>query len=501
MSQDLLQLPVVETPQPQGNAPSDESLWPDINTHLPLPIDQMPPIFRELLATAPRSRRLPVFIATMPMLMALATRVRLHYRYDSRPSALLVQTIIEGPQSSGKSFAAYIEHLLMEPTLRRHDREERYREQDWNELKERVGDSEKMPPMPKTLIRCIPPDISKKKLGIRANNFERMTDGDWVTFWRFSEELQLMTDARRNNYSDLRAIDRLSYDVGARYSMDYAGPQSVPFDVDLNICSLFCGTRGAVNRYMDNGSVEGGNVTRCIISEIDDAGDDPIFRPLTDEERATIKRYLRLMMADAYTADNELMPVINLDTSWLDHDVKSWIEARNSEVQLSGSAAFKAFKNRSSCSAFRIAALCKYLYDLELREVTLEERDQQEPMIEKRCKKIYQFMADYILNSLLERWGAQYDDLIAKQNKHYASASRIKGGIYALLPDVFTRKMFEDLWKREGKVSPARQTWYRWRFNGNITQLEDGSFRKVHKKQEQKQVAKKFKKQERHDDD
>lgn len=42
----------------------------------------------------------------------MCPRVRLHYYYDTRPSALLLQVLIEGAQSSGKSFAADIESLI-----------------------------------------------------------------------------------------------------------------------------------------------------------------------------------------------------------------------------------------------------------------------------------------------------------------------------------------------------------------------------------------------------
>ena len=95
-------------------------------TQLPLRDRDLPPIIREVVSNAPANRKLPSFVACLAPLCALATRVRLNYYYDGqRQSALLLQVIIEAPQSSGKQFAADIEHLLMDNTLKSRDQEQR----------------------------------------------------------------------------------------------------------------------------------------------------------------------------------------------------------------------------------------------------------------------------------------------------------------------------------------------------------------------------------------
>ena len=60
---------------------------------LPLRDKDLPPISREIVTNAPLNRKIPSFIASLPALCAIATRVRLKYYYDSRPSALLLQVI------------------------------------------------------------------------------------------------------------------------------------------------------------------------------------------------------------------------------------------------------------------------------------------------------------------------------------------------------------------------------------------------------------------------
>ncbi|MBR4846105.1 MAG: hypothetical protein IKU98_06765, partial [Bacteroidaceae bacterium] len=69
----------------------------------PIKDKDLPAIFRQVVSNAPTNRKVPSFVACLSPLCALATRIRLKYYYDSRSSALLLQVIIEGSQSVGKS--------------------------------------------------------------------------------------------------------------------------------------------------------------------------------------------------------------------------------------------------------------------------------------------------------------------------------------------------------------------------------------------------------------
>ena len=83
----------------------------EINS-LPMATKNLPVIMREIVDNAPERRKVESFIATLAPLCALATRVRFRYTYDNKDSALLLQVIIEGEQSSGKSFAVTSNKLL-----------------------------------------------------------------------------------------------------------------------------------------------------------------------------------------------------------------------------------------------------------------------------------------------------------------------------------------------------------------------------------------------------
>ena len=442
---------------------------------LPLRDKDLPPIIREVVMNAPANRKLPSFVACLAPLCALATRVRLNYYYDGqRQSALLLQVIIEAPQSSGKQFAADIERLLMDHTLKAHDQEQRRLEQKYRERRRNRGQNEKMEDEPKTTIRVIPATISKTVLVKRADFYERNL-GDVLTFWMFAEELAQVTDAGKQGYSNLRTIMRTAYDFGSRFGMDFASDNSYSAIVDINICSMFCATPSALDDYMDKKAVEGGNITRTVLCQLEDqiGSDGAIFKPYTPEQLATINATLERMMADVYTPEGALREEMHLDTSWIERDVRRWCQQKGKEALQSGSAAIDVFRKRASVSAFRIMALCYYLYTLESCNVKPETVGQ----IQRRCRKIYYFMADYIFSMLLKRWGKIYEDLQVRRNDQVPDSGRPK--LIDRLPHQFTRDQLRALIQEQQVATPDRVLVSQWKANRWIEETDKFNYKKL----------------------
>ena len=328
---------------------------------------ELPEIIRHIVGNAPKNRKVAAFMASVSPLCAMCPRVRLKYFFDSRLSALLLQVLIEGAQSSGKSFASDIEGLIMNDTLKARDKAMRRLEQEYRDKKKRRKANEKLEEEPETTIRVVPPTISKTVLTKRADMYERVF-GDTLTFWMFAEELAQVTDAGKNGYSNLRTIMRTAYDLGSEFGIDFASDNSYSAIVDINICSMFCATPSAIDDYFDKKAIEGGNITRTILCRLDETlGEDgAIFTPYTPEQKARIATMLKRLMDETYDNDGGLMPTIQLDTAWLDKTVCAWVRAKGKEASLSGSRSLDVFRKRSSVSAFRVAALCQYLYELEM---------------------------------------------------------------------------------------------------------------------------------------
>ena len=435
---------------------------------------------------APANRKLPSFVACLAPLCALASRVRLRYYYDcQRVSALLLQVIIEAPQSSGKQFAADIEHLLMDHTLKAHDKQQRRLEQEYREKKNARTQNEKIGEAPKTTIRVIPATISKTVLVKRADFYERNL-GDVLTFWMFAEELAQVTDAGKQAYSNLRTIMRTAYDFGSRFGMDFASDNSYSAIADINICSMFCATPSALDDYMDKKAVEGGNITRTVLCQLEDqiGADGAMFKPYTPEQIQSINTMLDRLMADTYTPEGALKDELYLDTSWIERDVRRWCQQKGKEALQTGSSALDVFRKRSSVSAYRIMALCYYLYLLEAGEslnpqpkVDGQRESQLSSLIQRRCRKIYQFMADYILRMLLTRWGKTFEDLQARRVDLSADTGRPK--LIDRLPREFSRDQLRALIQEAQVATPDRILVSQWKANHWIEESDHFLYKKL----------------------
>ena len=433
---------------------------------------ELPEIIRQIVGNAPKNRKVAAFIACLAALCAMCPRVRLKYFFDSRLSALLLQVLIEGAQSSGKSFAADIEGLIMNDTLKARDKAMRRLEQEYRDKKKRRKANEKLEEEPETTIRVVPPTISKTVLTKRADMYERVF-GDTLTFWMFAEELAQVTDAGKNGYSNLRTIMRTAYDLGSEFGIDFASDNSYSAIVDINICSMFCATPSAIDDYFDKKAIEGGNITRTILCRLDETlGEDgAIFTPYTPEQKAHIDRMLKRLMDETYDNDGGLMPTIQLDTAWLDKTVCAWVRAKGKEASLSGSRSLDVFRKRSSVSAFRVAALCQYLYELE-NALSPE-------VIQKRVRQIYLFMADYILDGMLERWGKRFDELNTKRENENRPGPR--NVLYDQLSDTFSREQLRAVLEQQGKATPVKVFISQWKKLRVIEEVDKDTYRKVRK--------------------
>ena len=443
---------------------------------LRLPKDKdLPPVIREIVTNAPSSRKIPAFVASLSPLCALCPRVRLKYFYDTRPSALLLQVLIEGAQSSGKSFAADIESLIMDKTLKAHDKAMRRIEQEYREKKKRRKANEKLEEEPKTTIRVVPPTISKTVLTKRADMFERVL-GDTMSFWMFAEELAQVTDAGKNGYSNLRTLMRTAYDLGSLFGIDFASDNSYSAIVDINICSMFCATPAAIDEYYDRKAIEGGNITRCIVCKMDDSlGEEgAIFTAYSAEQQAVIDSTLQKLMGMTYDGDGKLQPVVELDMSWLDKTVCKWVKEKAREATLSGSKALDVFRKRSSVSAFRVASLCYYLYMLD-EQLT-------EDTIRRRVSQIYHYMAEYILAGMLARWGVQFENLNAK--RELENKQEDKPVLFDQLTEVFTREQLKLQIEKQGLTTPYRVFLYQWKRLRVIEGIDKNTFKKIIRKEE-----------------
>ena len=324
-----------------------------------LSASDLPPAVRAFWDSAPAPFKVPAILTAIDCYCALATRLRFKYTYDLDPHALLLQVLVVAEAASGKSFTRPIVKSLMQP-LKLRDQEMKRIEQAYQDLKKTSAKNKQLPEEPITDVRCLQ-TITKAKLVKRADMFIRKY-GEPLTFWFYNEELATMTESNKRAFADLRTMDRLAYDLGAEYGSDTLSDASYNADVDVIYCSLFCATDNALREYMDKRSVEGGNCTRKVLTDLGDLmGEDaPRFRPLTPDEQACVSRTVQHLMDITYTDEGQLQPIQMVPMEWLDYHVRRWCNDQRQLVLKTGSRARNCFYKRASVSAARMACLLYY---------------------------------------------------------------------------------------------------------------------------------------------
>lgn len=432
-----------------------------------LPKDRdLPPVFRELVGNAPDNFKMATFIACCAPLGALATRLRFYYPFDQGPHACLLQTIICSDQSGGKSFARNVENVIMARQKAR-DNEQRRQEQAYRELKQSASKTEKLPDPPKTSIICCPVSISIAQLIKRADAPVRLF-GTPLTLWTFTEELSTATETNKRAFSNIKSIMRTAYDLGSEYGVDYLSDNSYSATVDILYNTMFCTTPSALDEYMDRKAVEGGNVTRTIVYDLgSQLGDEaPVFKRISPQQQQSIDHTIDQMMADTYSLEGGIQPEKFIDMDWLEPTVRLWCREKNLQAIKSGSTALGVFFKRSSVSAYRIAALCQYLYRME------GENGRERKLV----KRIYLCMAEQILSSMLDKWGRRFEELQAKRLELAGGARK---SLFDQLPQEFSRDLLRETIKR---LELTTEDWVflsKWNAKGLIQKQSKNIFRKL----------------------
>ena len=424
-----------------------------------LPKDKdLPPVFRELVSNAPDNFKMATFIACCAPLGCLATRLRFFYPFDQGPMACLLQTIICSEQSGGKSFARNVENTIMAKQKAR-DNDQRRQEQAYRELKQTASKTDKLPDPPKTSVICCPVSISIAQLIKRADAPVRLF-GTPLTLWTFTEELATATETNKRAFSNIKSIMRTAYDLGSEYGVDYLSDNSYSATVDILYNTMFCTTPSALDEYMDKKAVEGGNVTRTIVYDLgSQLGDEaPIFARLTPKQQSVIDRTIDQILADTYNEEY-------IDMSWLEKTVREWCAQKNLEAVKSGSTALGVFFKRSSVSAFRIAALCQYLYGMEDTRA-----------VRKKVTQIYLAMAEQILSGMLDKWGRRFEDL---QAKRIELTSNARLPLFDQLPETFSRELLRETIKRLELTTPDWVFLSKWNAKALIKKEDKNIFKKL----------------------
>lgn len=409
-----------------------------------LTASDLPPGVRPFWDTAPDAFRIAALLVALVCYCALGTRLRAKYLYDLEPHALLLQLLVIGEPGSGKSFTRPIVKQLMR-LLKLKDAEQKRIEQAYHELRKKTSKTKDLPEEPVTCTRLLH-TITRAKLVKRADMFVRKY-AEPLAFFFFNEELSTMTESNKRAFADLNTLDRLAYDIGAEYGSDGLSDACYNADVDISYCSVFCGTQNALKEYINLRAIEGGNITRKMLTYIDDdqLGEDaPQFRPQTPEEKETVDRTVEQLMAETYADDDTLQPIHVVPMEWMEATVRRWCQEQRTEVLKTGSRAHNCFYKRSSVSAWRMSVMLYHLWG-------------ETPEAQPKVIRFYRFMAQYILDGLLKQWGDCYDELYRADHTPTERAT-----LFDRVPDEFTHEQLNEICAKAG-LAPGRSFLAKWK--------------------------------------
>lgn len=427
---------------------------------------------REWAMTAPAEMQYSAVAVALADVSPYLANYRLNYVYDNRdePSAILLQVIVQGEQSSGKKYAWRITKRMLRPIQQR-DEMFMAKAQEYKALMRRKnvgkgkgGKKDELPPEPLCPLTIVPEKLSITELFVICDAAVKSYGRTLINF-QFADEIDTIVAAGRQSFSDLTQVYKVAWDLGTKTGQAYRSENSYNATVDVCLSYVFCGTPNAVGRFMNNAAVEGGNVTRVVLVMLEShlGCNPPQFKDMTAEQEASLNETLTRLMDLCYGPDGKLREETLLGMHWLYKPVKQWCDGVREYVSTHISRAMDTFYKRSSVSAFRMAAALQVLYELEGKKSQRE--------IHRLVKQSYLAFADRILHNMLLRWGDEFEQASACNNRTRFTVT----DYFRELPDRFSKEILVGFLEQKGIVTDARQVAYRWRKMGLLEEFRAGT--------------------------
>lgn len=411
----------------------------------------MPPVIKQFVDVAPDDFKQAVLLCQLPILGALASKLRSKY-LDGEMHSPSFQVSLEAPQASGKSFMRKLTEYELKSMIQ-HDDEERAREAEYDsKIKEMKMLNIKITPenkneilgqKPTTIIRFVPATMSITKL------LMRMQSAEGLHLFAIAEEIDTVTKAFKKGFSSYSDLLRVAFDNG-RYGQDYASENSFSGNVNIYYNMLTSGTPKAMRRFYPD--VEDGLVSRVLFVTLPDQFGKkmPVWKEFTKEQKAIVDR--KLVDCDEVSLiDGKVQPDHVLKMEWLNEELKKWLILQQQQAVQEDDRTRDIFCRRSAVIGFRAGMLAFFLYG---GKVT--------PTIMKNVKKFALYVANCTINQHLLRFN------VTSVNSNVNQWEKV----YARLDNEFDRDQLRKAMSAEGVETPERVVIYKWRLLGIIESLE-----------------------------
>ena len=412
--------------------------------------NQLPPLPRvlELICRRlPESFRPAMVIAALPILGALATRVRFQY-LDKQEHSFSFMSCITAPAATGKSFIRKPVNLLLTP-IDRQDEIERKREEEYKDALRAAKNSKMQPTNPRACPRNNGINVSIAKL------LQLLAYSDGKHLIGIGEEIDTLVKSERAGvWSQKSDIYRLGFD-NAKYGQNYMSDNSFSANVPVFYNLLLTGTPGGMYRFFKD--VEDGLVTRFCFAQLPDmfGSDIPAFENYTEAEEREI-----IDIAD--TLDKAAGTIA---CSHVGVRIRRWLNDKRELAIREDSRAVDTLRKRAAVIGYR-AGMLAYLLN--------------ECVYTKEVGQFTSWVAEYVFQNQMELFGSKLEEVAQSQIRVREKRSQVVSLLQAL-PEQFSKSDLMALRARNGQSTNIAMVISRWKAAGFIKQVEKNTYRKTPK--------------------
>lgn len=426
------------------------------------------PLITDLQALVPDESYDEVLITSiLPALGTLMTRLRAEY-LDGKMHSPSFEAYIVGMPASGKSFAEDISDILMRG-INQSDLEAFEVEREYLERVRLSKNSAQQPIRPTTIIRQNSETQSNTKL------LMRMQAAGGAHLYTFSPESDaIQKSAKRGAWSEIDDIRRKAFDNSV-CSQDNMVEGSWSGRIRIYWNMLLTGTPNSMHRRYPVSSVESGNVSRTIFSQMPykRASKMPVWKKPDEAMNQRIDRWLNHFQQVTFDAEGHILPEIILRLDYLNQSMTQWLDRQRQQIIDDNDDARDCFYKRAAVNGFRAGMMAHYLIQ---SDTTLDDADRQAEVV-----RFAHYVADFSLRSLLQLFKDDFDNAFRLQLQHSAETPQFQlprpqaqPRLIDTLPDTFTR---DDIVRQQqllGQTTEVSKVISRWRQQQLITTDPDG---------------------------
>lgn len=426
----------------------------------------LPPVFRELLDTAPTDFKFPLLIGLLPVMGTLTSNVGARYYYGKNEyHTTSFFSVVYAPAGTGKGFISDFMNILL-AKIKQRDYIQSARDQIFLDEVNKKSQNDKSPDDPMTSLRIIYPKNSE------AEFLSKQKNNHGYHMFTFAAEMDSWAKGVRAAGGNKDDMLRIAWDNGD-YGQNFKSAQTVKGGTKLYWNVLITGTLPQVQSYFKN--VENGLVTRTSFCSIDNQefADAPHWKELTPKKMEVINRFIERSDARTYKEPCTLFPEdidaipkskfdeeVNwrftfrprqtVDMNWLKTTIEDWLKTQQKMAVKDYDKARDVFRRRCAVRGFRLGLICTQLWE------------NPRPSDLKKCCPFIEWFMNKDMEQMMKLWGKAYND-IAQDQPNLTQKS-----IFNALGNSFEKSDVLVQLQKAGIVTPVAQVIYKWRKFGFI---------------------------------